>query len=146
MDSLFPGTWGSITEPTGYSGAAVYAVRLVERGRVIPIPRFLGTDPEGILTIGKTSHLERRRCRFVSGYERGHGHSAANLLFRLAKFPQMFPSATFEFVFRRARDASLALALETRLTRQYWQLYGEAPPLTSVLAGRYVDATERSGR
>ncbi len=140
MNNLFTGAWRSITEPTGYSGAAVYAVRLVEQGRVIPIPRFLATDPEGILTIGKASNLEHRRCRFISGYKCGRGHSASNLLFRLAEFSRRFPSASFEFTFCTTRDTSLALDMETQITREYWQRYGEAPPLTSVIAGRYIDA------
>jgi hypothetical protein len=140
MSNLFTGAWRSIKEPTGYSGAAVYAVRLVELGRVIPIPRFFAPDPEGILTIGMASNLEYRRCRFISGYKCGHGHSASNLLFRLSEFPRHFPSASFEITFCTMRDSSLARDMETKLTRDYWQRYGEAPPLTSVVAGRYIDA------
>jgi hypothetical protein len=141
MRRLIRGKWASIEEPTGYSGAAIYAVRLVARGRVIHIRRFLETDPEGILTIGMTKHLEQRRRRFIAGYTRGRGHSAANLLLpllRSRKFRTMFQSVTFELAFRPAVDASLALDRETRLTHEYWKRYGEAPPLTSVFAARYA--------
>jgi hypothetical protein len=136
MNNLFTGAWHSIEEPTEYSEAAVYAVRLVERGRVKRIPRFLAVDPEGILTIGKASNLESRRRRFISGYKRGRGHSASNLLFRLAEFHRRFPSAKFEFTFNVMGNAKLARTEETKLTWKYWQRFGEAPPLTSVLAGR----------
>lgn len=139
MRPLIRGNWLSITEQTTYWGPATYAVRMLKRGRVVRIRRFLGVDAEGILTIGMTTQLEQRRRQFVAGYSRGRGHSAANLLFPLMRrraFHARFELVTFEFAFHPVSSARAARLFESDLTRQYWSTYGEAPPLTSAFAAR----------
>jgi len=136
MRRLIRGNWLPVTERAKYSGPAVYAVRMLKRGRVVRIPRFLGIDPEGILTIGMTQSLEQRRRRFVAGYSRGHGHSAGNLLFPLLH--GKLKSVAFELAFRPVNSAKIARESEAELTHQYWSRYGEAPPLTSAFAARYA--------
>ena len=141
MAQIFRGKWLLVTEPTGYTKAAVYAVRLVRRGRVVSIPRFLGVDSEGILTIGMTKQLESRRRRFIRGYSSGRGHSAANLLYPLRRnrhHKRFFQTLTFQFAFQPVPSAKHAKVLETKLTLAYCKRFGEAPPLSSSFAGRYA--------
>lgn len=139
MRRLIRGHWLPMTEPIAYRGPATYAVRMVRRGRPVVIPRFLGCDQEGILTIGMTRQIEARRKQFVSGYSRGHGHSAANLLFpllRRTRSKPLFKDVRFEFAFRPQKSVNSARDLESLLTAKYWKRYGEAPPLTSAFAAR----------
>ena len=140
MAKIIRGEWSAITDGTGHSGAAIYAVRLLNQGRVVRIRRFLGIDSEGILTIGMTKNLEQRRRQFISGYTRGRGHSAANLLFPFlrSRFRSKFQSSAFQLAFQPIRSLAAARERETSLTHQYWKRFGEAPPLTSALAARYA--------
>ena len=64
MTPLIDWQWKMLSEPTGHPAAAAYAVRLLNHGPVVRIPRFLGIDSVGLLTIGKTIRLEQRRLRF----------------------------------------------------------------------------------
>jgi len=141
MSALITWKWTPIDESTNHRGPALYAVRLLSRGIVVPIPRFLSVDTEGLLTIGMTTNLENRRRQFIRGTTKGSGHSAGNLLNRLAKltsFKRLVPELSFELAFRVADDKQNALALESESTNKYFECFGEAPPLTSVIPDRYA--------
>jgi len=140
MAPLITWKWKALSEPTGCRGAAVYAVRLLDRGAVVSIPRFLSIDAEGVLTIGMTTNLERRRRHFVRGYAKGRGHSAGNLLHFLSAietFNLAFPERSYEISFRAVTDGGEARRLEAQVTKEYLARFGEGPPLTSVIPDRY---------
>lgn len=141
MAPLVIWNWKALEQPTRYGGAAVYAVRLLNRGAVVSIPRLLGEDTEGLLTIGMTKNFERRRCQFIRGCTKGRGHSAGNLVFvlgALEAFRSAFPARTYEISFLAVPDEKEARRLETRVTKEYLARFGEGPPLTSVIPDRYA--------
>ena len=133
--------WRSVLESTGYKGPAVYAVRLLDNGVVVPIDRFLDTDYNGVLTIGMTTNLDRRRSGFVRGYTKGRGHSAANLLFALKlceAYGRRFKAPSFEIAFEPIADEADARQREAKLIREYFERFGEIPPLSSAIPNKYV--------
>lgn len=141
MTRVVKGRWQALSKPTGHRGPAVYAVRVINREAVVPIPRFLGVDREGLLTIGMTRNLERRRRQFIRGSNKGRGHSAANLLCFLSKFGALkrcFRVPSYELSFRRTSDERQARLWEAEMTREYLVRFGEGPPLTSVIPDRYA--------
>lgn len=141
MSSLIPWNWGAISEPTHHNGFAVYAIRLLKNHMVIPINRFLGTDTEGLLTLGMTTNLESRRRQFIQGLKKGYGHSSANLIFILMRdspaFANLVPEPEYQIAYRIAESNAEARKLESEFTKKYFNRFGECPPLTSVLPNRY---------
>ena len=149
MARIIRGNWSAITDGTSYSGVAVYAVRLLQHGRVVRICRFLGIDSEGILTIGMTTNLDRRRRGFISGSKRGHGHSAGNLLYPLLRnrpSRRKLRSPAFQLAFKAMPNREAARKREITLTHQYWKRFGEVPPLTSALTPAMLIANTRKRR
>jgi hypothetical protein len=141
MNPLIDWTWKPLTESTECRSAAAYAVRLLNRRVVVSIPRFLGVDVEGILTIGMTTNFERRRRGFIRGSTKGRGHSSANLLFFLATnkaYGVSFAEPSCEICFCPVASKQAALGIECQITREYLARFGEAPPLTSVIPDRYA--------
>ena len=138
--------WQELSKPTGQKGPAIYAVRLVNCEAVVSIRRFLGVDREGLLTIGMTTNLERRRRQFIRGSSKGRGHSAANLLYFLSKFGALkrcFREPRYELSFRRVTDERQARRWEAKMTKEYLGRFGEGPPLTSVIPDRYAHLRQR---
>lgn len=133
--------WSDINENKNYQGPAFYAVRLLIDGVVVPIPRFLGVDSEGLLTIGMTTNLEKRRRQFMQGIKMGKGHSAGNLLYKLMGLNSLFKNtrsnASFEISFTKVPNKQVALEYESKSTNEYFERFGEVPPLASVLPDRY---------
>ena len=114
--------WIEITEPANYNGAAVYEIRIVEKGAPAIINRFLDSDDRGISSIGMTTMMDSRRRKFVSGMTRGRGHSEGNLLFRIrqfAPFNQKFPKPVFQYKFFKVKSKEEADRMEGRLIKAY---------------------------
>lgn len=140
------GTWQPVhPAPTVEARAGVYVIRIVDRNRRRPwsISRLLDMDPEGVLSIGQSSNLERRRRGFVSGVTRCYGHSEGNLLHLVArhahradKFGKDLLSA-IEWRFQYVHDTAAAKAHENTLLKQYIRRFGEPPPLNSAIPDRY---------
>ena len=141
MATLIKGKWHPLSEPAGYDGPAIYAIRLLNNGVVATIPRFLAPDNEGLLTIGMTSNLDRRRNQFMRGRKKGRGHSASNLLFLLdtkRKFASQFNTPEFEILFHAVEDKETAAHREAEMIRKYLFRFGEVPPLSSAVPNRYA--------
>jgi hypothetical protein len=141
MTALIDWQWKMLSEPTGHHAAAAYAVRLLNQGSVVSIPRFLGVDAEGLLTIGKTTDLEERRRRFVRGSSKGRGHSSGNTLFFLnfvGVFQKFFREPSYQIAFKPVATDLDARRLESDLTKNYMIRFGEGPPLGSVIPDRYA--------
>ena len=137
--SLRWSSWQPIDQETGYSGPAVYRVRLVVSSRPVAIPRFLATDMDGILSIGECSDLDRRRQQFVSGLNENSGHSSGNLLYILERFTRLrktHPDRMYEFSFGHTETKDEAKACQDQLLKRYIVRFGEAPPLNSAVPDR----------
>lgn len=138
--------WRSIETHADHSGSGVYLVRICIDGVTQPLQRFLGEDRLGLLTIGMTGNMEKRRRQFVLGLKTGRGHSEANLLHQLLdlrRFRSRLPSCVYQYRFIRTRTREGAGDLEEALLKRYLRRFGEVPPLNSVIPNRYRD---RAGR
>jgi hypothetical protein len=72
--------WQSIKQVLSYRGPAQYELRVVnQESQPFPIPRMLGTDNNGVLVIGQTKNMEKRRRQVITGIEECYGHSECNL-------------------------------------------------------------------
>jgi hypothetical protein len=125
-----------------YARAGVYAVRLVSKGgRPRPIRRFLDRDGEGILCIGQSSNLEKRRTQFINGVLKRVGHSEGNLLSIISEHAHRRSEleggiSTLHWCIQYCPPRK---TLEEKLIKNYVRRFGEAPPLNSVIPNRYGD-------
>ena len=135
-------SWQKFGTPAGTNGPGVYKIRLLARGKPQTIPRFLGQDPSGLLSIGVSGNLERRLRDFLRGLDKGRGHSEANLLNLLrthASLERKVGPYSFQYSYK-SYNHKKALALESMLIKQYVKRFGEVPPLNSAIPDRYNSA------
>lgn len=134
-------SWKNIDESSGHYSHAVYEVRLVNtQGTSVAINRFLDKDEEGLLSIGMTTNMERRRKQFISGEDRCQGHSEGNLLFFLkeySRFKTKHIMPKYQYRFQKVNSEDEAKRKERKLIKDYVKQYGEVPPLNSAIPGRY---------
>jgi len=72
--------WKQLSVKADHTGPAVYRFRVAVNGAAAVVHRFLGADKRGLLCIGMTGNMERRKSDFSRGLRNGRGHSTANLL------------------------------------------------------------------
>ena len=143
--------WRPIEAPSGHRGAATYQIRLVSGPLPVSLPRLLGPDADGILVIGETGRLEKRREQFCRGRARGDGHSEANLIWLLESagvVQRLFAATAIEYRFRALASKDAAAILEKAELWRYVQRFGEVPPFNSSFPGResLIDEYQRSVR
>ena len=131
--------WQSIETQANWRGCAIYKIRLVRRFRPICIKRFLNPDAEGVVSIGLTTSMERRRAQFIRGWYKGRGHSEGNLLHLLEQHSRscsVFDG--FEPQYRFARCARNEIRkFEAIQIKDYLRKFGEVPPLNCAIPQRY---------
>lgn len=128
--------WRPLTAQSGRHGSAAYKLRLVVNGEPVPIPRFFAPDSEGILCIGETNNMERRRRAFVRAIRTGRGHSSGDLLCQLERaelLGRMWPGRAYEYSFSLLESKAAAKALQDESLEAYLLRYGDAPPLNSSI-------------
>ena len=120
---------------------AVYKIRLVtEDSKPFTLPRLFKKDMSGIMCIGQTTNMERRRNQAYGAISKGDGHSAMNLVFYLREFcnfDKRFANWNFQFNFSKCKSGHDAKKREDDLSKEYFREFGEVPPLNSVLPNRY---------
>ncbi|MBA4383442.1 MAG: hypothetical protein C0410_01775 [Anaerolinea sp.] len=134
-------TWIKINESSNYSKCAIYRIRICSKGKPEIIQRFLGKDGDGLLCIGKTTDMERRRKQFVRGLTGVFGHSEANLLHILetvSPLGVMFKEREYEYSYARIAKGDEDKAEEAEI-KAYVKRFGEVPPLNSAIPDRYGD-------
>lgn len=123
--------WDSINGRHQQSGG-VYKIIAVTDGRRVPINRFLGTDNEGVLYIGKaTSFLDRvldLKKSLAPNYK-GKAHICGRRYKSLPKIVEHFP---FETLHVDLIPSDTPEVLEAQLLDNYRQVYGEVPPLNAI--------------
>ncbi|MGD0597834.1 MAG: hypothetical protein ABSA64_09990 [Sedimentisphaerales bacterium] len=133
--------WFNINDNCNYQGPAVYKVRLANaNSNACKLERLLMADDEGIMCIGQTGNMERRRTKFLSGIKNANGHSEINLVYylnRYTKFPDKFNDANFQYSFCKCSDVPESKKEEDKLIKAYFKEFGEVPPLNSAIPNRY---------
>lgn len=131
--------WAEYDQSVSVWEPAVYEFRLC-CGSAVPIPRLLGTDKEGLLSIGETNNMEGRRKAFYSStFPDGYGHPAGKMLGLIAELTilrKKFPKCTFQYRFIKMTKAK-AKEKQDELLVRYILEFGEPPPLNGVIPDRW---------
>ena len=133
--------WHDITQPANYGENAVYRIRLMNQQGPAMISRFLGADSNGILCIGKTNDMEKRRRQFVRGLKGKFGHSEGYLMHILQKvspFSALYANTEWQYSFAKVGSGEEE-AVEAQEIKAYVKEFGEVPPLNSAIPDRYGD-------
>ncbi len=132
----------------------VYQVRLVdEDGNPVQIPRFTGTDEEGLIYIGSSVDLGRRLREFESTAEKlkGYHSGAATYLLARVNFKyRQHPYLNFKLECRvkhspRA-DKSVLRKQEAILLADYFYKYNELPPSNGNVPKKWEDFSQELER
>ncbi|WP_295129102.1 hypothetical protein [uncultured Chitinophaga sp.] len=110
----------------------VYKIIAVRDGRRVPINRFLGTDNEGILYIGKaTSFIDRvvNLKKSISPNYNGTGHICGRRYKSNPSIAKLFP---YDILYTELIETDTPEKVEKRLLREYLTIYGEVPPLNAI--------------
>jgi len=97
----------------------------------ILIQRVLGVDKEGVLYIGKTAPGLGRigdLVKSISPDYKSLGHHVGLRFSKNKKLAMAFPFEQLHVSFRQADDPAV---LESELIQEYFQKYGEVPPLNA---------------
>lgn len=110
----------------------VYKIIAVRNDSIIPINRFLGTDVEGRLYIGKASSFIKRvgilRRTILPNYS-PKGHICSRRYKGAVKIAEIFPFTDLHIKFFPDNNPR---ELEKKLLNGYYQTFGEVPPLNAV--------------
>ena len=131
--------WKSIHDGSEHTRPAIYKIRAMKNGHPLTIQRFLDTDIHGLLCVGQTEKMERRRRQFDSGVRIGKGHSEAKLLYlleRCARLKKRLPGLVIKYSFQKKRTKAAAQNGEKEILRSYFKRFGEVPPLNSSIPAR----------
>ncbi|KKL90433.1 hypothetical protein LCGC14_1904750 [marine sediment metagenome] len=124
--------WENIENLPDYEGKGVYRFRLVDnKGKCVSIPRFLGEDKDGIIVIGEAENIKTRLNQFnkVVTESKKYAHSEGltiHLLRKITKFKEIYGMCTFQYTFIKVDEHKEA---EKKLLENYFEDYGETPPL-----------------
>lgn len=132
--------WIKVETEAGYKGPAVYKISLRDKNcKPIPISRFLEEDAKGILFIGSTKDMERRRKQCINALKnntKGHACRMLRFLKIKTKFTKKFPKAEFYYSFSKRDLGEDAKKGEGEEIRSYLKKYGEVPVLNSDVPNR----------
>jgi hypothetical protein len=136
--------WHNLPEVSGWDGPALYGLRLVTSdGQPIPIPTLLGgPDASGVVDIGESDNLERRRLELIMGIQKCAKHSAGILWRYLCQFTRLqdvYPYCRLQYTFQKAASKSEAEILEGDAVKEYIIRFGQLPILNRELPRAYDD-------
>ena len=126
-----PSFWEIINERCDKKGGA-YKIVAVRNGQRIPINRFLDTDNDGVLYIGKaTNYLDRviNLKKSISPNYKGTSHICGR---RYKKYPNIALKFPYELLYIDLILSEEPEKLEKELIADYVQKYGEVPPLNAI--------------
>jgi hypothetical protein len=128
-----------VTQPTDYTGPALYRIRLARMRKPLPIERFLTTDKTGILAVGIAASMETRRKDFLTGLKNCSRNPEGSLLHLIevhSIFNRKYRKCVYEYSFVKMRSRFDAHVAERKLVKAYFKKFGEVPPMNSALPGR----------
>ncbi len=126
-----PDFWTIIKE-THFDKGGLYKIVAVRDGVRVPINRFLGTDEEGVLYIGKaTSYLDRviNLKKSISPNYKGTSHICGRRYKSNPNIALKFPYDLLHIELIFSEDPE---KLEKLFLNAYFKKYGEVPPLNAV--------------
>ena len=110
----------------------VYKIIAVKNDQRVPINRFLGTDGQEILYIGKaTSYIDRVVAlkRSIASNYKGTSHICGRRYKYNPKIASLFP---YETLYIELIPSDSPETLEKKLIIEYSNEFGEVPPLNAV--------------
>jgi len=130
--------WNSISidNETGYDGHGVYRILATKGGKAVKIPRFRKVDEGGVLVIGRTDNIERRRKQFVKSSRGNHGHSEGKQWWLVKHFSNFGEEFSLMFDFTRLKSREEAKKMERREIQDYFKKFLELSPLNSIMPKR----------
>lgn len=123
--------WNNINKDFSNRGG-VYKIIAVRNGQQQPVNRFLGTDNNGILYIGKaTSFIDRviDLKKSISPDYNGTAHICGRRYKANPNIAKQFP---FDILFVELIQSETPEELERKLLTEYSTTFGEVPPLNAV--------------
>jgi hypothetical protein len=110
----------------------IYKLIAINNGQRIPIKRFLGIDPEGVLYIGKANSFIDRVIKLKTSIDpdyNGQGHICGR---RYKSNPNIAKQFPFDNLFMELHETTEPKERESELLREYFVKFGEAPPLNAT--------------
>lgn len=110
----------------------VYKIIAVEDGIRKPINRFLGTDPEGVLYIGKaTSFVDRviNLKKSIASEYKGTSHICGRRYKANPNIAKLFPYGILHIELTQSDTPE---EFEKKLLVEYRTTFGEVPPLNAI--------------
>jgi hypothetical protein len=123
--------WELINQKYSTKGG-VYKIIAVRDKKRIPINRFLGTDNNGILYIGKaTSFLNRviNLKKSISPKLNGSAHICGRRYKSIPNIEKQFP---YDILYVDLIQTDEPEVLERKLLNDYVSIFGEVPPLNAI--------------
>lgn len=123
--------WDKVHERHQAKGG-LYKIIAISNDHRVPINRFLGTDNEGILYIGKaTSYIDRviDLKKSISPDYKGSGHICGRRYKSNSKIAEQFP---YNFLHIELIQTENPKQEEDKYLKEYFNKFGEAPPLNAV--------------
>jgi hypothetical protein len=123
--------WKLISDQHGRTGG-VYKIIAARDGLRIPVNRFLGTDNEGVLYIGKATSFLDRVIDLKKSISVDY-HSTAHICGRRYKSnPKIAVSFPYDILHLELIQSDHPEKLEKELLAEYAKQYGEVPPLNAI--------------
>lgn len=120
--------WYQIRDSFGEAGG-IYAVLAMKNEKIIPIPRLLGSDPEGRLYIGKANSFLDRVIDLKKSTAPSYSSSSHEFGVRYKaneRLQQQFP---YSNLFLHLVGIAEASSEEKAQLQAYCEQFGELPPL-----------------
>lgn len=110
----------------------IYKIIAVRDGQRVPVNRFLGTDNEGILYIGKATSFPDRVIELKKSIAPDYNGTAHICGRRYKSNPDIAKLFPYDILHIELIEADSPEELEQQLLREYSSVYGEAPPLNAI--------------
>lgn len=123
--------WQLINDRHAEKGG-VYKIIAVRDGHRVPINRFLGTDNDGVLYIGKaTSFINRviELKRSIASDYNGTTHICGRRYKSNPNIAKLFP---YNILHIELIETDSPEKLERQFLNEYSNVYGEVPPLNAI--------------
>lgn len=123
--------WNLIHDRHGNKGG-VYKIIAVRDGAPIPVNRFLGTDEEGVLYIGKATSFVQRVIHLkqsIAPNYNGTAHICGRRYKSNSNIAKLFP---YEVLHIELIQSDTPRELEMKLLNEYATVFGEVPPLNAI--------------